>query len=206
DRHRLRRVGPLVARRPGAARSDPRPHLRPERNRACGRSGSMTSTVGIEVRPYLLAGEPIAGGERMPVTFPYDGRVVAEVTLADEEAIERALALATAAREATAAIPPHERASVLNKAAVLTEERLEELARQMTLETGNAIWETRVEVRRTIEILRNAAEEARRVTGEVVPIDAWPNGTGRHALTRRFPVGALLAVTPYNAPLLPLPP
>src|SRR5262249_58541329 len=111
-----------------------------------------------------------------------------------------------APRGAPAAIPPHERASVLNRAAALAEDRLEELARQMTLETGNAIWETRVEVRRTIEILRNAAEEARRVTGEVVPIDAWPNGTGRHALTRRFPVGALLAVTPYNAPLLPLPP
>src|SRR5436189_224214 len=162
----------------------------------------MTSVVGTDVRPYLLAGEPIAAGDRLTVTFPYDGRVVAEVTLADEDAIERALEIATAAREATAAIPPHERASVLNRAAALAEERLEELARQMTLETGNAIWETRVEVRRTTEILRTAAEEARRVTGEVVPIDAWPNGTGRHALTRRFPVGPVLAITPYNAPLL----
>ena len=72
----------------------------------------MTSVVGSEVRPYLLGGEARhAAGERLAVTFPYDGRVVAEVTLADEEAIERALALATAAREATAAIPPHERAS-----------------------------------------------------------------------------------------------
>ena len=166
------------------------------------RRGSMTSVVGSEVRPYLLAGKPVTRGERMAVTFPYDGRVVAEVTLADEEAIERALALATAAREATAAIPPHERAAVLNEAAALAEERQEELARQMTLETGNAIWETRVEVRRTTEILRNAAEEARRVTGEVIPIDAWPNGTGRQALTRRFPVGPVLAITPYNAPLL----
>jgi glyceraldehyde-3-phosphate dehydrogenase (NADP+) len=162
----------------------------------------MTSVVGTEVRPYLLAGSPVEGGKRMAVTFPYDGRVVAEVALADEGAIERALAIASAARAATAAIPPHERASVLNRAAVLAEERAEELARQMTLETGNAIWETRVEVRRTTEILRAAAEEARRVTGEVIPIDAWPNGTGRQALTRRFPVGPVLAITPYNAPLL----
>jgi glyceraldehyde-3-phosphate dehydrogenase (NADP+) len=136
------------------------------------------------------------------VTFPYDGRVVAEVTLADEDAIERALVVATSARQATAAIPPHERATVLNKAAELAEGRTEELARQMTLETGNAIWETRVEVRRTAEILRNAAEEARRVTGEIIPIDAWPNGTGRLALTQRFPIGPVLAITPYNAPLL----
>jgi acyl-CoA reductase-like NAD-dependent aldehyde dehydrogenase len=162
----------------------------------------MTSVVGTSVRPYLLAGAAVATGDRLPVIFPYDGRVVAEVTLADEDAIERALVVATAAREATAAIPPHERATVLNTAAELLEARVEELARQMTLETGNAIWETRVEVRRTAEILRNAAEEARRVTGEIIPIDAWPNGTGRHALTQRFPIGPVLAITPYNAPLL----
>jgi glyceraldehyde-3-phosphate dehydrogenase (NADP+) len=163
---------------------------------------STSSVVGTEVRPYLLAGSSVGGGERMAVTFPYDGRVIAEVALADEDAIERALAIASASRATTAAIPPHERASVLSRAAVLAEERAEELARQMTLETGNAIWETRVEVRRTTEILRAAAEEARRVTGEVIPIDAWPNGTGRQALTRRFPVGPVLAITPYNAPLL----
>src|SRR5436189_246005 len=96
----------------------------------------MTSVVGTDVRPYLLAGEPIAAGDRLTVTFPYDGRVVAEVTLADEDAIERALEIATAARGATAAIPPHERASVLNRAAALAEERLEELAREIMLEAG----------------------------------------------------------------------
>ena len=190
----------------------------------------MTSVVGTDVRPYLLAGEPIAAGDRLTVTFPYDGRVVAEVTLADEDAIERALEIATAARGATAAIPPHERASVLNRVAFILDEVanyplpslsalmsegggsgittvavLQSLAQARAKwgdHEGNAIWETRVEVRRTAEILRNAAEEARRVTGEVVPIDAWPNGTGRHALTRRFPVGPVLAITPYNAPLL----
>ena len=95
-----------------------------------------------------------------------------------------------------------ERADVLLAAASLVGERVEELARQMTLETGNAIWETRLEVRRTTEILRAAAEEARRITGEIVPIDGWPNGRGRQAHTRRFPVGPVLAITPYNAPLL----
>ena len=73
---------------------------------------------------------------------------------------------------------------------------------QMTLETGNAIWETRMEVRRTVEILRGAAEESRRITGEQIPIDGWPNGEGRYAMTRRFPVGPVLGITPFNAPLL----
>jgi acyl-CoA reductase-like NAD-dependent aldehyde dehydrogenase len=91
---------------------------------------------------------------------------------------------------------------VLARAASIVEARTDELARQMTLETGNAIRETRLEVRRTVEILRAASEESRRITGEVVPIDGWPNGTGRYALTRRFPIGLVLAITPYNAPLL----
>jgi acyl-CoA reductase-like NAD-dependent aldehyde dehydrogenase len=164
---------------------------------------SPTSGDGATVpRPFLLAGEPTAGSAAVDVVFPYDGSVVASVALADEDAAERALVAATDAREAIAAMAPFERADVLLAAAERVGEQGEELARQMTLETGNAIWETRLEVRRTAEILRGAAEEARRVAGEIVPIDAWPNGRGRYAHTRRFPVGPVLAITPYNAPLL----
>jgi glyceraldehyde-3-phosphate dehydrogenase (NADP+) len=74
----------------------------------------------------------------------------------------------------------------------------------MTLETGNAVWETRFEAQRTAEILAIAGEEARRIAaaGELVPIDAVPRGEGRFGLTRRFPVGTVLAITPFNAPLL----
>jgi glyceraldehyde-3-phosphate dehydrogenase (NADP+) len=162
----------------------------------------MTAPASTSVRPFLLAGEPVETGEVLPVLFPYDGAEVAAVHLADEEAVERALATATDARLAVAAVPPFERAEVLLRAAAGVGERREELARQMTLETGNAIWETRLEVSRTTEILRAAAEETRRLVGEVVPIDAWPNGSGRRAITQRVPVGPVLAITPYNAPLL----
>jgi glyceraldehyde-3-phosphate dehydrogenase (NADP+) len=74
----------------------------------------------------------------------------------------------------------------------------------MTLETGNAIWETHFEAQRTAEILTFAADEARRIgaAGELVPIDGVPRGEGRIGLTRRFPVGTVLAITPFNAPLL----
>src|SRR6185437_6115500 len=58
------------------------------------------------------------------------------------------------------------------------------------------------EVKRTAEILTFAAEEARRITGELIPIDAVPRGEGRYGLTRRFPVGVVLGITPFNAPLL----
>ena len=162
----------------------------------------MTTTVEGATRPYLLAGEPVGDGETLPVTFPYDGRTIGAVRLADEAAVELALSHATAARPLVAAIPPFDRAQVLEHAAKIVLDRIEELARQITLETGNAIWETRLEVRRTSEILQAAGEEARRITGEIIPIDSWPNGVGRKAWTQRFPVGPVLAITPYNAPLL----
>ncbi len=165
----------------------------------------MTETIDIvhtEPRPFVLAGVPTEGRESAPVVFPYDGSEIARVWLADAEMLERALATAEAAREKVAALPPFRRAEILLRAAALVGAREEELARQMTLETGNAIWETRLEVRRTVEILTIAAEEARRITGELVPIDALPRGEGRWAQTRRFPVGTVLGITPFNAPLL----
>src|SRR4051794_40950084 len=114
-------------------------------------------------RSFLLAGEPVDAGSPAAVVFPFDGEPFAQVVLADAEACEAAIRLATEAAPAIAAIPPFERAEILLRAATLVGERTEELARQMTLETGNAIWETRIEVRRTTEILRTAAEETRRI-------------------------------------------
>jgi glyceraldehyde-3-phosphate dehydrogenase (NADP+) len=168
-------------------------------------AAARTSPVDVaapRVRPLILEGELRDGADVLEVVFPYDGRVVATVASGDWEISDAALAAATRARKPMAATPPYERAEILLRAAELVRARAEELARQMTLETGNAIWETRLEVRRTSEILHAASEEARRVTGEVVPIDGWPNGRGRRASTRRYPVGPVLAITPYNAPLL----
>jgi len=165
----------------------------------------MTGTIEeltTEARPLLLAGAPTEGSETAPVLFPYDGSEIARVWLAGEELLERALAAAASAEPEIAAIPPFRRAEILAAAAELVRGREDELARQMTLETGNAIWETRFEVQRTAEILATASEEARRITGEIVPVDALPRGEGRVAYTRRFPVGTVLAITPFNAPLL----
>ena len=167
----------------------------------------MTQTVDAvetEVRPLLLAGRPVTSVETAPVIFPYDGTEAARVSLADEAVVEQALASAGAAERDVAAIPPYRRAEILIAAADIVRSREADLARQMTLETGNAVWETRFEAQRTAEILQIAGEEARRSasTGELVPIDAVPRGEGRIGLTRRFPVGTVLAITPFNAPLL----
>jgi acyl-CoA reductase-like NAD-dependent aldehyde dehydrogenase len=166
----------------------------------------MTETLAVQAEPrsLLLAGRPTSGGESLPVVFPYDGSEVARVWLADEAIVEQALTSAAGAEAEVAALPPYRRAEILIAAADLVRSREDELARQMTLETGNAVWETRFEVQRTGEILQLAGEEARRIasTGEFVPIDAVARGEGRIGLTRRFPLGTVLAITPFNAPLL----
>ena len=168
--------------------------------------GAAATTVTVDtaatVRPLILDGVPTTAKGVLEVLFPFDGRLVATVASAGWQTGDAALQAATEARRAIAAIPPFERAEILLRAVDLVRSRTEELARQMTLETGNAVWETRLEVRRTAEILHAASEEARRITGEVIPIDGWPNGRGRRATTRRYPVGPVLAITPYNAPLL----
>jgi acyl-CoA reductase-like NAD-dependent aldehyde dehydrogenase len=162
------------------------------------------TVLTTEAQPLLLAGVPTEGSEMAAVVFPYDGSEVAHVWLAGEELLERALAAAAEAELEMASIPPFRRAEILARAAELVRGREDELARQMTLETGNAIWETRFEVQRTAEILTFAADEARRIgaAGELVPIDGVPRGEGRIGLTRCFPVGTVLAITPFNAPLL----
>jgi glyceraldehyde-3-phosphate dehydrogenase (NADP+) len=162
----------------------------------------VLEAVTTEPRRLILAGEPVEGHESLAMVFPFDGSEIGRVWLAGEEQLEAALASAAAAEAEIAALPPFRRAETLMKAAALVREREDELARQMTLETGNAIWETHFEVERTAEILATAAEEARRITGEIVPIDALPRGEGRYGLTRRFPVGTVLGITPFNAPLL----
>jgi acyl-CoA reductase-like NAD-dependent aldehyde dehydrogenase len=160
------------------------------------------ASVTTAVRPLIVAGEPVETDETITVTFPYDGSEVGRVSSGGPEQLQRALEAAEAARPVMAALPPFRRAELLLRVAVLVGERREELAQQITAEAGNAIWETRGEVQRVVEILQQAAEEARRLTGEVVPLDGWSNGEGRYATTRRFPVGTVLAITPYNAPLL----
>ena len=96
--------------------------------------------AAIPDRPLLLDGVPTETGETFEVVFPYDGRVVATVHAADWETCDAALAAATEARRSLADVPPFERAEILLRAAALVRDRAEELARQMTLETGNAIW------------------------------------------------------------------
>jgi acyl-CoA reductase-like NAD-dependent aldehyde dehydrogenase len=155
-------------------------------------------------RAFLIGGVETTGEQSQAVIFPYDGSEIGRVWLASEADIERALAGAAAAEPLVAAIPPHRRAEILMRAGAIVRERADALALQMTLEAGMAMADSRAEVERTAEIFEFSGAEARTLSasGELVPIDAIARGAGRVGLTRRFPVGVVLGITAFNAPLL----
>jgi acyl-CoA reductase-like NAD-dependent aldehyde dehydrogenase len=148
-----------------------------------------------------LGGEWVDGVERMDVTNPFDGSVVDVVPRAGAAEAERALASAERGATVMAALPAHERYRILDRAARLMESRVEELARTITLEEGKAIAEARVEVRRSVETLTLSAEEAKRLYGETLPLDAAPGGAGKIGFTLRVPCGVVVAISPFNFPL-----
>ncbi|PWB60506.1 MAG: 2-hydroxymuconic semialdehyde dehydrogenase, partial [Bradyrhizobiaceae bacterium] len=113
---------------------------------------------------------------------------------------DAALEAAVAAKAGIAAMPGHARAALLRRAGALVAERAERIAEIMTRETGKAIKDARAEVVRSQDTLMLAAEEAVRIEGEHVPLEATAMGAGKLCFMLRFPVGVVAGITPFNAP------
>ena len=149
----------------------------------------------------LIAGDWSAGAGEIPVLNPYDNSEVDTVPSASSADIDRAIAYAVEGAKKVKAIPGYERAQLLMRAAGLMDERLEDLARTITLEEGKIIAEARFEVDRARETIIGSAEEAKRLGSEVIPLDGAPGTGNRFGFTLRVPCGVVLAVTPFNFPL-----
>jgi acyl-CoA reductase-like NAD-dependent aldehyde dehydrogenase len=154
-----------------------------------------------EATAYWTAGARARSTDVVDVVHPYDGRVVARACRADDADVERAVAAAHACREEAAALPAHVRAAALDHVSRRLLERAEDIAQQMTLESGKPLKWSRAEVPRAAETFRFAAEEARRWSGEVQRLDTDARSAGRLGLTRRVPRGPVLGITPFNFPL-----
>jgi glyceraldehyde-3-phosphate dehydrogenase (NADP+) len=116
--------------------------------------------------------------------------------------VEAAIAAAVTAAPAAAAMPTHARAALVERIAEAVSAGREELARLLAAEAGKPLAAARTELDRTIFVFRQGAEEARRIRGEVMPMDLMPHGEKRWGLTRRFPLAPIAAITPFNFPLL----
>ncbi len=134
------------------------------------------------------------------VRSPYDGREVGRVRRQGPDDVDGAVAVARRALEEQP-FPPWRRAEVLDAAARLLAERSEEFARTIAREAAKPIRTARIEAARAVSTFTFAAVEARRITGDMVPIDAARIGEGRLAFTLRVPVGVVAAISPFNFPL-----
>ncbi len=132
---------------------------------------------------------------------PYDQRVLASVPVFDEAAVRESIGKAAEAEPVMAAMPAHERGAILNRAAQLIADEADSLARLMVRESGKPLKYARGEVARAVETFTFAADEARSLHGETVPMDAARGGVGRFGFYMRVPVGIVAAITPFNFPL-----
>jgi len=135
------------------------------------------------------------------IKFPYDHSSVGKVHFAQEDQIKLALAAAEKAFSSAKKLSSYERSKVLENISAKIEEKKEELAQSIVLTSGKPIKSSRVEVARAINTFQIASEEAKRIGGEIIPLD-WSDQTkGRWGVLRRFPLGVITAITPFNFPL-----
>lgn len=152
-------------------------------------------------RPFLVGGQWRQSDTRAPVHDPFTGKVLAEVSQGSEADAEDAIQSTAAATQPMGALPAHARFHLLQRIAGALYDRREEFARVMTGEAGKPITDARREVARAVQTFTIAAEEAKRIPGEVIPLD-WTPGMDSHlGILRRVPIGPVLGITPFNFPL-----
>jgi len=162
----------------------------------------LTTTIGAQPHPILLAGRWVDSPDRLIVTNPADPATPAGSTYtATAEQYETAVTAAVSAFEQTRVLPAYERGAILRSISAGIKIRREELGRLLALEAGKPIRDALVEVDRAVLTFRLGAEEAERLVGEVIPLDLLPSSRGRLGITRRFPIGPVAAISPFNFPL-----
>ena len=149
----------------------------------------------------LIDGQWVGGGAQLEVKNKYNGEVVGVLPTARKEDLDTALAAAERAEDVMADMPVHKRASILLRTAELMRERSEDLAKTIAAEAGKALKFARAEVERAASVFTIAAEEAKRIHGETIPLDAVPSGDGYFGYWTRRPVGVIAAISPFNFPL-----
>jgi glyceraldehyde-3-phosphate dehydrogenase (NADP+) len=149
----------------------------------------------------LIDGQWRATEKELDVVSPFDGAVVGMTYLGGPADIEDAVSSASAAFKKLKALSAYERADIIKNVVKGLERRAEELARIITLEAGKPLKDARTEVSRSVNTFNIASDEARRMGGEVIPLDTFPGSEKRTGIIRRFPVGPVLGISPFNFPL-----
>ncbi|MBI3398873.1 MAG: aldehyde dehydrogenase family protein [Deltaproteobacteria bacterium] len=150
---------------------------------------------------FLINGEWRKTSKKEDIKNPYNNETVAHVYFAEGRDLEDAVISSQKAFDITRKLPAYKRAEILKNIAKGLEQRKEELAKTITLEAGKPITDSSTEVSRAINTFQIASEEAKRIEGEVIPLDLLPGSEGKLGIVRRFPIGPILGITPFNFPL-----
>ena len=162
--------------------------------------GEMT-VAPVSRQGFLLDGKFVEDGDPIEIHSPYDGSVVGRVFQGRRHHAEAAIASAVKAFGTTRRLPAFERQRVLRRVAEGLGQRKEEFAHTMAQEAGKPIKAARTEVERAIFTFAVAAEESTRIYGEYIPLDWQEYTAGRWGMVRRFPLGPIAGITPFNFPL-----
>ena len=149
----------------------------------------------------LIGGKHISSEDLEEVINPYNGEVIDTIPIAHRQIADMAIEAANVAKSALTEMSAFKISNKLFNVVDKLREKRQEFAELLTLEVGKPINESLVEVDRSIETLKLAAEEAKRIYGESVPLDAGLNGKGFFAFTQRMPLGVVVAIAPFNYPL-----
>lgn len=156
--------------------------------------GAMTNA------PLLIDGSWLEGANQTEVLDKFYLRPCTLLQVAGRDQVSRAVAVARKSQIAST-LTPHERGQILERTATLLERDIERLAVALQNEAGFPRVDAQNEIRRCIQTFKLSAEEARRLVGEMVPIEGAPQQAGRMGFTLRVPLGVVAAITPFNAPL-----
>jgi glyceraldehyde-3-phosphate dehydrogenase (NADP+) len=162
----------------------------------------MATATATNPHPIFLAGRWVDSPDGLPVANPADPDNPAGATYhATEAQYEEAVDAAVAAFEETRRLPAYERGRILRAISAGIAARREELGALICAEAGKPIRDSLIEVDRAVLTFRLGAEEAERMVGETIPLDLMPASKGRIGVTRRFPIGPVAAISPFNFPL-----
>ena len=151
--------------------------------------------------PFWIGGQWKRSSKLLEVRSPYDDRLAGITFQGETDHAEEAIGAAVRAFEETRRLAAYQRSEILRAASTGIRERLEDFARIIALEAGKPIKDARGEVNRSVNTFQIASEEAKRIPGEMLPLDLMPGSEGRLGIVRRFPVGPIVGIAPFNFPL-----
>ena len=154
-----------------------------------------------KINDLLIGKQPIKGTSVLPVVNPFTGEPFAEVCLAESVEIDKAINLAEEAFKKTRVLPSYQRSRLCAEVASGIQDKSEEFAKIIVQESGKPLIYARTEVARSVSTFEIASQEALRLDGEMLTLDITESAHGKAGLTRRFPIGPIAGISPFNYPL-----